>query len=386
MDALSNKPRSGGWRVWAGMVLALNGGMPGGAHEPGLSALDVQARDDVVQFQIDIALADVVSGWPDGDLNQDGVWSQSELTLGRDRLSEMMAQTLQVRLKTTAVGVVSDSLEWDEDRVELLWIGHGERPARGSWEIESSLFALAPSGHRQFTTVKQADGTVLREALLSERSPKMAIEWGTVAMVESTTESAVLTETQAPRWGRVGAFFGLGVEHILIGFDHLLFLAGLLVACQRVKAMLGVITSFTVAHSITLGLAATGVVDLPGSIVEPLIAASIVYVGIENIVKRGREPKGRWALTFTFGLIHGFGFAGVLRELGIGSGPEVVPALLGFNLGVEVGQCLAALAVFPLLMWARKQPKFEPRGPVVISILISLMGAFWLVERTFWSG
>ncbi len=115
-------------------------------------------------------------------------------------------------------------------------------------------------------------------------------------------------------WG----FLQLGIAHIWTGYDHLLFLAGLLIVCRRVRTIVGIISSFTVAHSITLGLAATNTVNLPSRVVEPLIAASIFYVGVENLIRRGAEPNGRWAVAFAFGLVHGFGFATVLRELGFG--------------------------------------------------------------------
>src|SRR6185295_4944850 len=129
----------------------------------------------------------------------------------------------------------------------------------------------------------------------------------------------------------------------LTGYDHLLFLGGLLIACRRFSTMAGIVTCFTIAHSITLALAALDVLAIPSRVVEPLIAASIVFVGIENLVRRGAEPKGRWALTFVFGLVHGFGFASVLRDLGVGRGGHglLVP-LFTFNLGVEVGQVAVA--------------------------------------------
>ena len=113
------------------------------------------------------------------------------------------------------------------------------------------------------------------------------------------------------------SFLRLGIEHIWTGYDHLLFLAGLLIVCSRVRTIIGIVTSFTVAHSITLGLAATDTFNLPGRLVEPLIAATILYVGAENLIRRGTEPSGRWIIAFAFGLVHGFGFASALRELNL---------------------------------------------------------------------
>ena len=182
-------------------------------------------------------------------------------------------------------------------------------------------------------------------------------------------------------WG----FLKLGIEHILFGFDHLAFLLALLLAGSRLREAAKIITSFTVAHSITLGLATFDLVRLPPAIVEPLIAVSIIYVGIENL--RGRGTSHRWLLTFGFGLIHGFGFATVLRELGIGdTGPAAAaPPLLAFNLGVELGQLAIAALFLPLLWRLRERPSFAPKYAPACSWMILLAGLYWLLERTIFS-
>ena len=182
-------------------------------------------------------------------------------------------------------------------------------------------------------------------------------------------------------------FLKLGVEHILTGYDHLLFLCGLLVACRRFSTMAAIITCFTVAHSLTLGLAALELVTVSSRLVEPLIAASIGYVGIENLLRK-EEPKGRWALTFAFGLIHGFGFAAVLKEMGLGMGASkaslVVP-LFSFNLGVEIGQIGVTAVVLPLLLMMSRRPIFARRGKLAISAVVALVGVFLFAERILFS-
>src|SRR5262249_2797244 len=127
------------------------------------------------------------------------------------------------------------------------------------------------------------------------------------------------------------------------------------------------------------------VFSLPGKLIEPLIAATIVFVGVENLV-RGDDPKGRWILAFAFGLIHGFGFAGALRQIGLGANgaPFVVP-LLSFNLGVEIGQIAVAAVLLPILFKLRASPGFARYGMRFVSILVSATGLFWLVER-IWLG
>jgi HupE / UreJ protein len=173
------------------------------------------------------------------------------------------------------------------------------------------------------------------------------------------------------------------VKHILTGYDHLLFLFGLLVVARGFVSSLGIITSFTIAHSITLAAATFNVAQIPSRIVEPLIAASIVFVGVENFL-RSEVPKGRQVVTFGFGLIHGFGFASVLREMGIGAGTGgVALPLFSFNLGVELGQIMVAAAALPIIWKLRANPFFIARWVPVCSTVVALLGSFWFVERVW---
>lgn len=179
-------------------------------------------------------------------------------------------------------------------------------------------------------------------------------------------------------WPQLGSFFWLGVEHIFLGYDHILFLVSLIVVCQ-LRELVKIVTSFTVAHTITLILATLEVVQIPSRIVETAIAATIVYVALENFWVR--EAPHRWKLTFAFGLIHGFGFAGVLRELGL---PTVglVRSLLAFNIGVEIGQLAIVLVLFPFA-YALARLKYGGAVQKIISGAIVVCGLCWLVDRAF---
>ena len=178
-------------------------------------------------------------------------------------------------------------------------------------------------------------------------------------------------------------FLSLGVKHILTGYDHLLFLFGLLLVARGFFSSLGIITSFTVAHSITLALATLHLVQIPSRIVEPLIAASIVFVGIENLL-RGDIPTARRVVAFGFGLIHGFGFASALREAGIGSGTGgIVLPLFSFNLGVELGQIMVAALALPIIWKLRENPMFIARWAPACSAAVVLLGSFWFVQRVW---
>ncbi len=178
-------------------------------------------------------------------------------------------------------------------------------------------------------------------------------------------------------------YLGLGLRHIISGHDHLLFLVGLLVACERWRSLVVIVSSFTLGHSITLALATLGGTP-PPALVEPLIAASILWVGLENILRRGVEPPlaGRALVTVAFGLAHGLGFAGVMRELGVGTdGRSPLLPLFAFNLGVEAGQLGFAGLAWPLLRLARRAPPESRRTLPAISLVVALAGAYWLAER-----
>jgi hydrogenase/urease accessory protein HupE len=173
------------------------------------------------------------------------------------------------------------------------------------------------------------------------------------------------------------------VKHILTGYDHLLFLFGLLLVARGFFSSLGIITSFTIAHSITLAVATLQLVQIPSRIVEPLIAASIVFVGSENLL-RGDIPKARRIVPFGFGLIHGFGFASALQEAGIGSGTGgIVLPLFSFNLGVELGQIMVAAVALPIIWKLRENSMFITRWAPACSAAVVLLGSFWFVERVW---
>jgi hydrogenase/urease accessory protein HupE len=199
-------------------------------------------------------------------------------------------------------------------------------------------------------------------------------------LATTPTASAAIA-TPSPQRPSFGRFLHLGIEHILTGYDHLLFLCALLVACQRIKPMLAIITCFTVAHSITLALAALDVVQISSRIIEPLIAASIIFVGLENF--RGNvDVKLRCGVTLGFGLIHGFGFAGALRASGLaGKGTELLSPLFAFNLGVELGQLAVASVFLPLLFLARREKSVERFATPAVSAVVVALGGFWLVQR-----
>jgi hydrogenase/urease accessory protein HupE len=212
------------------------------------------------------------------------------------------------------------------------------------------------------------------QTVLSVRVPgRPSIEF---AFLEDGRSATV--DLAAPSSSGWTHFIAMGVEDILGGIDHLLFLLALLALARGVWPTVKIVTAFTVAHSITLSLAALGVVDVPSAIVEPLIAASIVWVAVENLV----APAGigrRWIVAALFGLVHGLGFASALGELEL-TRAALVRALIGFNLGVEVGQLAFVMVVLPPLAWASR-PGLLPWLPEAVSVVVAIVGSVWLVSR-----
>lgn len=211
-------------------------------------------------------------------------------------------------------------------------------------------------------------------------------------MVQRTARAgAPVLEVQAHpgAWAGAGRFLRLGAEHIFQGADHIAFLIGVLLLGGSFRQLVGIVTAFTVAHSVTLALATLGWVVPPPRLIEPLIALSIVAVAVENLValrnplsaERVQTAIGhRWRLTFAFGLVHGFGFAGALRALEL---PRALlaPSLLTFNLGVEIGQLVIVALAWPLLRWLRGVRRMWPVGMRWASLAVAGLGAYWLVDR-----
>jgi len=312
---------------------------------------------------------------------------------------------LLLRLETFAGGRVPANLspEQRDARLAQLTSVFGDRVVLfvDAHEVRADSVQYVPPGDASSTALAsfQLTGTMPRDAtrlrwlygLVGDRYPleirkpdgSSTIEW-----IDGTNWSDVIdlsrTFTRPTRWEIVRQYLSLGYTHILPkGLDHILFVLGIFLLSPRFKTMLLQVTAFTIAHSITLGLSMYGIVSLPSRVIEPLIALSIAYVAIENLFTRELKPW-RLALVFMFGLLHGLGFAGVLRELGLPR-DEFLTALLTFNLGVEGGQltiiAAAMLAVAPFM----RKGWYRQRVAIPASILIAAIGVYWTVVR-LWLG
>jgi hypothetical protein len=237
--------------------------------------------------------------------------------------------------------------------------------------LTDNLFDVLGTDHHTLATVEWPEG---REQVVFEPDRRQAhLGLGAEKMAAPESGSAESSPI---------AFFRLGVEHILTGYDHILFLFALMLGGGRLGSLLGIVTAFTIAHSITLALAVLGIVVIPSWVVEPVIALSIAYVALENIF-RGRAPSRRWMVSFLFGLVHGFGFAGALLELGLlPSG--IVGSLLFFNLGVEAGQAMIVAALFPVLLWLYRF-SWERRAVTAISGAVFVAAMAMVIERVLFA-
>lgn len=241
-------------------------------------------------------------------------------------------------------------------RLEALYVFDREV---NTLEVTSTLYQVMAPGHQHLLTV-MLNGT-LHEGVLSASSP-----------------NATFTGIGTSRLQTMWKFLRLGVEHIFTGYDHLAFLLGLLVATATLGSLIRVVTSFTLAHSITLALATFNIVALPSRLTESAIALSILYVAVENLL--GFRAMKRYYITFLFGLVHGFGFSNVLREMDLPRA-SLALSLFSFNLGVEIGQVTFVLLIFPLVQdlvrsgWRRLEP--------AVSAGIGVLAVYWFVQRAF---
>jgi hydrogenase/urease accessory protein HupE len=341
------------------------------AHDPGLSSLAVRPCRNSLEVTLTLAVRDAAQ-LAELDEDHDGIVTQAEFAQTRSQLETAVARQLFIAPdgKIAKDSSIHSRLDGNNN-VEVCLNFHAI--GFSSLEIQSKILAFLPFGHRQYLQIQNSLGETIFERLLSA-----AADRATVQMPRTNASTAMFEAARS-----FANFLSLGVKHILTGYDHLLFLFGLLLVAGGFFSSLGIITSFTIAHSITLAVATLQLVQIPSRIVEPLIAASIVFVGIENLL-RGDIPKARRMVPFGFGLIHGFGFASALREAGIGSGTGgIVLPLFSFNLGVELGQIMVTALTLPIIWKLRENPMFIARWAPACSAAVVLLGSFWFVQRVW---
>jgi hydrogenase/urease accessory protein HupE len=358
------------------LLAALALAAPARAHDPGISTVQGQVLADRIELVTGFAPADAQWFVPPEARTTSRRMTAEEFGVVRETLAAVAPKLWEARADDTALAPRETAVQLlPGDNVSFRVVL--PRPAdAGTLTLRAAQLGTLPPGHRQFVIITGSPGVIVAKKLLSAKDDGIEIPLAPAG-------AAPVPGREPPTsWG----FVRLGVEHIWTGYDHLLFLFALLVVCRSFRSMVAIITCFTLAHSTTLALATLDLVNLPSRFTEPAIAATIIFVGVENLFRRGTEPPGRWALTFAFGLIHGFGFASVLRELGVGAGGTgIALPLFTFNAGVEVGQVAIAALVLPLVWRLRKNEKFVARGVPALSAIVSLAGIYWFLERTAWA-
>jgi hydrogenase/urease accessory protein HupE len=341
------------------------------AHDPGLSTATLQIKSDKLEAVLVFSIIDASQLLSSSESRGNQI-PKEQLKAAAADLKQKAFEALEVQFDGVSANAAESRCRFDESQNASVYLLFPAKPF-SKLVVRSKWLSLLPPDHRQFMSIARADGVVLAEELLSANSDSVTIQ-----------RNVAKAQAAAPAIRSSFAdFLLMGVKHIWTGYDHLLFLFGLLIVTRNFASSAKIITCFTIAHSITLALATLSLVQISSRIVEPLIAASIVYVGIENLL-RGDDPKGRWLLTFAFGLIHGFGFASVLRELGVGAhGSGIAVPLVSFNLGVEIGQIVIAGLVLPVIWKLRANPTFIKRGVLVGSLLVTLMGSYWFIQRVW---
>jgi hydrogenase/urease accessory protein HupE len=268
-----------------------------------------------------------------------------------------------------------------------LHLRHGLEPGRHPITLRTTFHELTDATHRVIARVER-HGPDIGEAASPDAAP-LIFDVATIEHVV-TTRPASWRESVAPA-GSARAMLLLGIEHILTGYDHLVFLVCLLVPGGTFRSRVAIVSAFTAAHSLTLVLAAMRLVTLPAQFVEPAIAISIAYVALENLLtvrrwaRAGNSPSGRirrpsrWPTAFGFGLIHGFGFAGLLDVLDLPAG-QWVASVLAFNLGVELGQLAVVAIALPVIVGLARSP-WHRRVVQCTSVIVFGFAVGWFVDR-----
>jgi hydrogenase/urease accessory protein HupE len=349
------------------LVLILSFAPHAVAHPVPFSYLDVRIEPGVIELTLVAHMFDIAHELgvdpPDRVLDPSVLISKGDAVLA----------LLRGRLQITAGGQLLSEGTWSAaeplpDRQSVRW--HARYPttsAPGSVTVTATLFPYDPA-HQTFLNFYEG-GALTSQAILDRSHPQLEYFVG-----DRQGVFAVIRK-----------FVPAGIHHILVGPDHLLFLVGLLLLGGSIRRLLLVVSAFTAAHSITLSLAALNVITPPARLIEPAIALSIVYVGVDNLmVGRGRDVRA-W-IAFAFGFIHGFGFANVLREMNLPS-RALGWSLFSFNVGVEIGQLLVVVVVASVLIALRSRNEAAGRQLAFAgSLAVIVLGAFWFIQRVFFPG
>lgn len=360
--------------------------LPARAHEVNPSVADVTVGADTVRFEANINAEAWIAGI---DLSSITNTNDAPQAAQYDALRALDPYEVEERMRAAFPGIAAQ-FRWKAGDTALL-------PELESSSTREAMDESLPRETRIVVTAALPDdGTpviiawsprfgplILRQVVEEGELPEGAEPY--TGFLDGAAASPPLPRTGTAELNVLQSFLAYvanGFLHILPkGLDHVLFVLGIFFFALKLRPLLWQVTAFTVAHTLTLALATLGIVSVPASVVEPLIAASIAYVGIENIFHRKATSRIRIAVVFAFGLLHGLGFANVLGNIGLSPG-HFIASLIAFNVGVELGQLTILLAAFLSLgIWFGEKPWYRRRVANSISAVIALMGLWWMVER-----
>ena len=296
----------------------------------------------------------------------DRKWRQAsslydELDHSIDRLYAEVKEHFALRSPDPPVQITLKHYEVVEDHVLQMYLLYEFEKDVTQLEVDSTLFQITQPGHQHLVSVN-LDG-VVHEGVLNA---------GNQSAVFKSDGSNIYLHT-------LRTFIVLGIMHIFTGYDHLAFLVGLLIVTTNLSSLIKIVTSFTIAHSITLALSTFNIVVLPSRLTESLIPLTIGYVAIENLMKK--RVVERYYVTFVFGLIHGFGFSNVLREMQL-SRSHLALSLFSFNAGVEIGQLTFVLVLFPLILYISRS-EWKQQTQFAVCVAIICLATYWFAQRAF---
>ena len=376
-------------RGFAFLVAIFAAATSAGAHNLAYSVAHLSIeRDGHYRLEIYCHTTALIMGLPQGFLND--AQAEQFLSMKDERLARLVARTGAELAQTVSIGINGRPIETPAPdfpspaslRHDASFDSFNAQPSepivfRGRLDAFARTIDVAIPGvfGNTLLTFRGVDGRTLTRTL----SPDVLSDSFEVAGVLPGFAAAM-----ADTLRMIGQFVWLGVTHIFPwGLDHMLFVISLAIFSWSIRPLLLQISAFTLAHSLTLCLAAFGVVYAPAALVEPLIAASIAVVAIANIVWK-QLVQFRSAAVFGFGLLHGLGFASALGDAGLPPGGEAL-ALLGFNAGIEIGQLLVVAAAFAVVGWARDHALYRQRVVYPVSLTVAAIAVVWTVERTLTS-
>lgn len=354
----------------------------GSSHQTGTSVFVAHVKPDT--NEVDTALTfpaiDLIDhlGRDDGDEQV----SAEEWSTNKAEIEEYLDRAITVKtgVEATDCETFERRVAFDGTAVTYLEAFRCE-DFSGGLELQNAAMTEMTTGYSHIGRIKVGDSANIQTTAFNG-----AFDTYEVVLPRSITDDPE-SSTEADEDDESGSLLDLilrfvwqGIIHIVLGLDHILFVAALVLISRRLTALLGVITAFTLSHSVTLALSTLDVVTVPASVVEPIIAASIAYVAFEAWF-RDDEPRYIYVTTFLLGLVHGFGFSYVLADVGLPK-DALVPALFSFNVGVELGQVAFILALWPLrrLMLDKKWEKTAVRTSAAV---LGAVAIFWFVERVF---